>query len=443
MRRLDRRTVLRGVLGAAAVSIGLPPLEAFMNDSGSAYAQASGFPKRFGFWFFGNGCHADKWVPAGEGPDWEPSVELAPLAALKERITVVSGLKVYTPNSVPHGSGPAGILTGRRLGVVGGNFSDSSFASATLDQLIANEIGGDTLYRSLEVSVERIDQSLSYTGPGQMLPPENDPHALFQRLFGAGFTEPGDTPIVDPKLGLRRSVLDAIGEDAVALKKRLGQADRARVDQHFENIRALEKKLARLEEDPPNLAACHRPAEPLVEYPDEGGVPQMSARSRAMSDLMAMALACDQTRVFSVMFSRPVSDVLYPGAPAGHHQLTHDELGEQPEVQGIIQQIVEELAYFIGALDAVEEGDGTLLDHSIVLGMSDCSYGKSHAIDDYPLLLAGSGGGVLKTGIHYHSPAAENASKLGFSLMRAMDVTVSEFGADEGLVTEGLDDLFV
>jgi hypothetical protein len=102
---------------------------------------------------------------------------------------------------------------------------------------------------------------------------------------------------------------------------------------------------------------------------------------------------------------------------------------------------MEELAYFLGALDAIEEGDGTLLDHSVVLGMSDCSYGKSHAIDDYPLLLAGSAGGVLKNGIHYRSPAAENASKLGFTLLRAMDVAVSEFGADEGLVSEGLDEL--
>lgn len=440
-RRLDRRTLLRGALGAAAVSVALPPLEAFMTDNGDAYADTSGFPKRFGWWFFGNGVHAERWVPAGEGPDWELSEQLSPLAEVKDEITVVSGLKVYCPNSVPHGTGPAGILTGRRLGVAGSDFGSSSFGSASLDQIIANEIGGDTLYRSLEVAVERTTKSLSYSAPNQPIPPEISPHAVFERLFGAGFTEPGDEPIIDPKLGLRRSVLDAISEDALTLKKRLGQHDQQRVAQHFDNIRALEKKLAKLEEDPPNLASCKLPQAPLLDYPDDGGVPQLSAISRAMSDLIAMALACDQTRVFSVMFSRPVSSVLFPGAPAGHHQLTHDELGEQPQVNAIIKQIVAELAYFIAQLRAIPEGDGTLLDNCAVLGMSDCSFGKSHAIDDYPLLLAGTAGGRLERGIHYRSPAAENASKLGFTLLRVMDMSPTEFGGDEGLVTEGLDDI--
>lgn len=441
MKPLDRRTLLRGLLGAAAVSIGLPPLEIFMNPNGDAYAGESGFPKRFGWWFFGNGVHADRWVPESTGSDWELSEQLAPLADVKEQLTVVSGLKVFTPNSVPHGTGPAGILTGRRLGVAGGEFSSSSFGAPSLDQVIANEIGGDTLYRSLEVAVERTTASLAYSAPNQPIPPENSPHALFSRLFGSGFTAPGDSPILDPKLGLRRSVLDAVSDDAQALRKRLGHFDAVRVEQHFDNIRSLEKKLAKLEEDPPNLASCALPAEPLADYPDTSGVPQMSAVSRAMSDLVAMALACDQTRVFSVMFSKPVNGVLYPGASAGHHQLTHDELGEQPQVNAIIVQIVTELAYFIAALRAIPEGDGTLLDNSVVLGFSDCSFGKSHAIDDYPLLLAGSACGALRQNMHYRAASAENASKLGFTILRAMDMSPTTFGGDEGLVTEGIDEI--
>ena len=442
-RRLDRRTVLRGMLGAGLVTIGLPPLEAFMTANGDAYADTSGFPKRFGWWFFGNGVHADRWVPNGDGPDWELSEQLAPLADVKDNITVVSGLKVYTPNSVPHGTGPAGILTGRRLGVAGGEFASSSFGAASIDQVIAKEIGNDTLYRSIEVAVERTTRTLVYTAAGQPVAPENSPYAVFNRLFGPGFTEPGDEPIINPRLGLRRSVLDAVSEDALELQKRLGHADRQRVELHYENIRSLEKKLARLEEDPPNLASCKRPAEPAMDYPDNGGIPQMSEISRAMSDLVAMALACDQTRVFSVMFSQPVSGVLYGGTSAGHHQLTHDELGAQPQVHSIILSIVTELAYFINALRSIEEGDGTLLDNCAVLGFSDCSFGKSHAIDNYPLLLAGSACGRLKQGMHYKSPAAENASKLGFSLLRMMDLSPTSFGGDEGLVTEGLDDIEV
>src|SRR5690606_36016906 len=137
----------------------------------------------------------------------------------------------------------------------------------------------------------------------------------------------------------------------------------------------------------------------------------------------------------------PVNGVLYPGASAGHHQLTHDELGEQPQVNAIIVQIVTELAYFISALRAIPEGDGTLLDNSVVLGFSDCSFGKSHAIDDYPLLLAGSACGALRQNMHYRAASAENASKLGFSILRAMDMSPTTFGGDEGLVTEGLDEI--
>ncbi len=437
-RGLSRRTILRGLLAGGAVAIGVPALEIFLSPNGDAYADGGGFPKRFGWWFFGNGVHADKWVPAQGGADWQLSPQLAPLAPVKGDITVVSGLKVSLPNSVPHGSGPAGILYGGPLKTVGDSFDNSSFGAATLDQVIAQAIGNDTRFRSLEVAVERTEESLSYAAPGAPNPVEHDPAALFTRLFGPGFVEPGAKPIVDPKLGLRRSVLDAIGEDASALEKRLGASDKARIQQHFDNIRALEKQIAKLEQDPPNLASCHKPGAPLADYPDQDGRPQMSAIHRIMADMLAMALACDSTRVFSLLFSKPVSNVLYPGAPSGHHQLTHDEPGDQPEVNKIILQIVAELAYFIGALKKVPEGDATLLDHMVLLGYTDTSFGKSHAIDNYPLLVAGGCSGALKKGYHYKSPAAENASKLGFTLLRAMGVPVTKFGSDAGLVTEGL-----
>jgi hypothetical protein len=433
--------LLRGVLAGSAVAIGLPVLDILLGENGDAFADGSGFPTRFGWWFFGNGVHSEKWNPAGDGPNWEPSPQLMPLAALKSEITVVSGLKVYLPNSVPHGSGPAGILYGGPLGTVGDSFNNSVFGAATLDQVVAQAIGNDTRFRSIEVAVERTQEGLSFSGPGAPNTAENSPAALFQRLFGPGFTEPGAEPIVDPKLALRRSVLDAIGEDAKALQGRLGASDRARIEQHFDNIRALEKQIAKLQEDPPNLASCHKPLAPEEEYPDQEGRPQMSAIHRVMADMLAMALACDSTRVVSVLFSKPVSNVLYPNAASGHHQLTHDEPGEQLEVNKIILQIVGELAYFIEALRKVPEGDATLLDHMALLGFSDTSFGKSHAIDNYPLLVAGGCNGALKKGMHYKSPAAENASKLGFTLLRAVGVPVTSFGSAEGLVTEGISEI--
>ncbi len=440
-RSLNRRTLLRGMLAGSAVAVGLPTLELFLNGNGDALASGGGFPQRFGWWFWGNGVHGDLWVPEGTGEQWKLSPELLPLESVKDDITVVSGLKVYTPNEVPHGTGPAGILTGGRLGVAGGDFDNSTFGAASLDQLIANEIGSATRYRSIEVAVQRSNDSLSFTGPGQSNPPEYSPKALFSRIFGAGFVAPGEDPIIDPKLALRRSVLDAVGEDAKQLKKQLGASDRQRIDQHFASVRTLERQIAKLEEDPPNLASCQRPEAPLDDYPDIEGRPQLSEVSRVMSDLLALAMACDLTRVFSFQFSRPVSNLLFPGASAGHHQLTHDELGDQPQVQAIVRQIVSEFAYFVEALRKIPEGDETLLDHSVTLGFTDCSFGKSHAVDEYPLLLAGSACGALRRGYHYRSPAAENASKLGFTLLRTMGVATTEFGSDEGYVTEGLDDI--
>jgi hypothetical protein len=433
--------LLRGLLAGGAVAVGLPALEVFLGPNGDALADGSGFPTRFGWWFFGNGVHANRWVPAGNGPDYELSEQLAPLASVKDEVSVVSGLRIDLPNSVPHGSGPAGVLYGGPLKNVGDSFDNSTFGAPTLDQVVAQAFGDATRFRSLEVSVERTTKTLSYAGPSAPNPPEFSPAALFQRLFGAGFVEPGSEPIFDPNLRLRRSVLDAVSEDAKSLQKRVSASDRLRLQQHYDGIRALEQQIAKLEEDPPNLASCKKPAAPLDDYPDQDGRPQMSAIHRVHADMLAMALACDATRAFSLMFSKPVSNVLYPGAPAGHHQLTHDEPGEQPEVHKIILQIVSELAYFIEALRSVPEGDGTLLDHMALLALSDCSYGKSHAIDNYPLLVVGGCNGALKRGIHYHAPTPESASKLGFTLLRALGIPATSFGTDKGVVMDGISEL--
>lgn len=432
--RLDRRTLLRGVLAGAAVSVGLPMLEVFLNTNGNALASGAPMPKRFGIFFWGNGNLPDRWVPSKVGETWDLSPQLQPLTAVKNDITVVSGMKVYTGNGVPHGSGPAGMLTGAPLL----NSDVDSFSAPSIDQVIASAIGGETRFRSLEVSVERTTHSLSYNSPFSMNPAEFSPKTLFDRLFGEDFTLPGTTPKIDPKLALRRSVLDAISDDAKRLQSKLGKADQTRLEQHFENIRGLEQRLKKFEENPPNLAACAYPPTPLNEYPDIDGRPALSDISRAMSDIMALALACDQTRVFSHWFSVSVGNVLYPHATSGHHQLTHDEPGEQPQVFEIINYILTEFAYLLSALRSVQEGDGTLLDNCAVLGTTDCSYCKSHSVEEYPIIIAGSAGGALKKGIHFRSVASENTSKVLLTLARAMGLPMSSFGADAGLVSDSL-----
>ena len=431
---LHRRTMLRGLLGGAAVAIGLPALDIFLNDSGTAYAGADSFPKRFGIFFWGNGVLPDRWVPAGTGPDWELTEQLAPLAAYKEHITVVSGMKVHTGNSVPHGSGPVGMLSGAPYAPN----DETTFAEPSIDQVIAAAVGGDTRFRSLELGVQPDGSSLSFNGPHSNNPPETSPAGFFNRVFGAGFTLPGSNATPDPRLDLRQSVLDVVSSDAKRLQGRLGSSDKARLEQHLDGIRELEKQIQKMQQNPPSLAACAVPAAPEADYPDVDGSPQLSARSRVLVDTLVMALACDQTRVFSDWFSTPVNNVLYPGATSGHHQLTHDEPDPQPQVHNIVLYTITELAYLIGALAAVKEGESTLLEHTALLATSDTSYARAHSIEDYPILIAGSANGALKKGIHYRSPASESTSKVLLTLARAMDISMDSYGKGPGLVTSSL-----
>ncbi len=432
---LSRRTVLRGLLGGTAVTLSLPFLEAMLPlGRGGVRASTTGFPLRFGLFFWGNGNIPDLWTPTGEGKTWELSPQLAPFANVKDVISVVTGMSIKIPNIFPHGSGSAGILAAAPQQELDGS---ETCSTATIDQVIAAQIGGETLYRSLQTAGTDI-VGLSYNGPNNRNPAEYNPYAFYERLFGSTFREPGEEGIVDPTIGLRRSVLDAVMGDVDRLKKRVGAADSIRLEQHLDGIRELETRLARLEEDPPNLESCSRPPEPLAEYPDQDGRPQVSARSRALCDMLAMALACDQTRVFSHYLTEPVNNTLFPDASDGHHNLTHDEPDDQPQVHAITVQCVTEMAYLVEALRAVPEGDGTLLDSCAVLGCSEVSLGRLHSLDEMPVVIAGSAAGALRTGVHYRSYSQENVSTVLLSLIRAMGINQSEYGVDEGRVTDGL-----
>jgi hypothetical protein len=353
-----------------------------------------------------------------------------PLAPVKDLISVITGLEVRVVNEIPHYSGAAGFLSGHApLGEEG----DNTFAAPSVDQLIAAEIGGQTLYRSLEFGAYP-GGGLSYTGPNSSNPPETSPHAMFERLFGTGFVVPGDEPVLDPKLGLRRSVLDSVMEQTDSLRARVGATDAQRLDQHLSGIRDLELRLARMEENPANLESCSMPVEP----PAEELVETLSQRNRLLVDLAVMAFACDQTRVWSDFLTHPVHNFVFPGTDAGQHQLTHDELDPQPMVHDTVLQSMEEFRYMVEALNAVPEGEETLLDHCSILATSDVSLGRTHALDEFPIVTAGKGGGALKTGIHYRSETRESASHVMLSLIRSMGIVAPSFGDEEARVTEGL-----
>ncbi|MFT4623817.1 MAG: hypothetical protein ACI8PZ_002473 [Myxococcota bacterium] len=433
----NRRTLLRGVLGGATVSIGLPLLECFLNVNGDALAGGGVLPTRFGIFYWGNGILPEFWTPLDEGDaeQFALSPQLAPLAPVKSKICVVSGTSLKVPNVVPHMSGAAGILSA--IPLIGNSDADNTFGGPSIDQVIAAEIGGLTRFRSLEFGVEP-REGLSFNAPYSKNPPEDDPYSLFERVFGAGFREPGEDALIDPSVALRRSVLDAVMTDMDRMSKRVSAADRIRLEQHLDGIRELELRLARLEEDPPDLAACARPGPPLEEYPDQDGRPQLAAKNRAMADITAMVLACDQTRVFSNWFTYPVSNTLFPGISAGHHNLTHDEPGQQRECNLINTMIMEECSYFLQALDAIEEGDGTLLDHSAVLCTTDVSLGRTHSLDDFPIVIGGGACGQIRTGFHYRSETNENSTKVLLTLIRAMGIAADAYGEEDARATDSL-----
>ena len=442
---LNRRAMLKGLLGGAAIGIALPPLEAMLNANGTAYAGGTPIPKRFGFFYWGNGVIPSRWNPPTQGAGWELSEQLAPLSSVKDYVNVVSGFDIKTGNPRGHHAGTVGILSGAPL--IEQEHAPDSFAStfsqASLDQVIAAEIGMGTRFRSLEVGVSRSIvtsegttlQYLSHNGPDNVNPAEYDPYAVYRRLFTEGFTPPGVMAEIDPRWALRRSVLGAVMEDANRLHTRLGVNDRLRLEQHLDSIRSIETRLiAMIEAPPPPPSACMMPGEPMV--PGEtGGIEPLAAVSSVMNDLVAMALACDQTRVFSNMYNGSVSGTRFAdvGASDGHHSLTHDEAGDQPLVNEITKYIMSHFADLLVSLRDIPEGDGNLLDSCCILASSDTASGRDHTKEDYPVLIAGRAQGFLRyPSVHYRSPSAENTSNILLTCLRAMGMPRTSFGYEGG-----------
>ena len=433
-KRMNRRQFLRGMMAGSMVTLQLPLLEMFM--SREALAQDGGFPLRFGMFYWGNGMRPHQWVPKeeGVGEEWELAPSLEPLQSMKEKLAVVTGMSLKVPNTSPHWSGGLGYLTGQELI---GDDDNWTAAVPTFDQVLAQGIGGETVYRSLITGCVS-NESVSWNGPNARNPIECDPYLFYEKIFGPTFRAPGEEGLVDPTLGYRRSVLDAVMADMNTLQSQLGSADRVRLEQHLDGIRDIELRLARLQEDPASLEACFRPEAPLTEYPDIESRPQFATRNAVMSQMIAMALACDQTRVLSYAFTQPLNNLLYDFTDMGHHSLTHNEGGDQPMVQQVTHFTMEQANVFLEALDSIPEGDGTLLDNCAIIISSEVSEGRSHSLDDYPLILAGSAGGQFKQDIHFRSHSRENANKFTLSVLRAMGMNLTSFGAGESETSDGL-----
>jgi hypothetical protein len=426
---LSRRTVLRGMLGGMAVSIGLPLLEIFLNDNGTALAGGAPLPLRFGTWFWGCGMNPDRWAPPTEGPDYELSPELQVLGDLKSQVSVLSGYNVFLdgrPNE-PHYTGVLANLTGTTP-------LDAGYQQApTFDTLISAIHGASTRFRSLELSATGVpSQSFSRESDSVINAALVSPMEAYARIFGADFFDPKDGPFVpDPKTVLRRSALSAVAEDSQRLEKRLGSHDKQRLDQYFTSLRQLERQIE-ISLTPPNLEACRRPAAPRNE--DIGTeVSQANATHDLLADLLVFALLCDQTRVFNMVFSWALSDLRILGEDIAHHQLTHDEpvdpeLGYQPRATAFSQVSMQAWARFVRKLATTPEGDGTLLDNCLVMAHSEHSFAKSHLVVGLPVMLAGRAGGRVVPGVHVRGNG-EPISRIGLTIQQLMGVPISEWGS--------------
>jgi hypothetical protein len=445
---MDRRALLRGALGGVAVQVALPTLEAMLNANGTALAQGQALPKRFGVWFWGNGMKPARWTPAVTGAGWQPSEQLAPLADVKDYVNVVTGMALKTGNPRGHHAGQVGIMSGAPLIPLpaGGGYA-STFARPSLDQVAAAALGKDTRFKSLEVGVLTNNTYgegdgllvVSHNGPNSPNPPEPNPAKLFTRLFGSGTTAPSGTPVVDHSLALRKSVLDAVMADISSLSPKLGTADVSRLDQHLENIRGIERRLTAA---PPATASksCANPTAPTG-YAGLKSIEGFTAVNKVMSDLVALAWACDLTRVVTLQYSSGGNhDVYAPmGSTVDNHTLNHDEPGDQPISNKITIFTMQQLAYFLQALKNTPDGTGNLLDGCSIFCTSEVSDGRAHSVNDYPILIAGRARGALKyPGIHYRSMTGENTSMPTLSALRAAGVPLTSFGTAGGATDTGL-----
>ena len=437
MKRFDRRTLLRGALTGGAVSMGLPLLDCFLNEHGTALAQGAPLPVRFGSWMWGCGMNPDRWTPSSQGPGFELPIELQALdrelasgGKLRDQVSVLSGFDVHLdgrPN-FPHTAGLMGTLTGSLP------LQDYTVPAPTLDTIIAAEIGGSTRFRSLEMSCTgNPNQAYSYESQSVFNAPEISPMAMYTRVFGPEFADPNAGPFTpDPRVMLRQSVLSAVKSDRDRLLQRVGAHDKDRLDQYFTSVRQLEQQLDILLAGPPALDSCSRAPAPGAESLG-AEVGQSVSTNQLMASLLSFALACDQTRVFSMMFSDRISGLRQPGSSSQHHQLTHDEvldpdIGYQPEATQFVFASMEAWADFVERLAAMPEGDGTLLDNCLVFAHSDTSLAKIHGITGIPMMIAGRAGGAVKPGVHV-AGATSPTTRVGLTIQQVMGLNTESWGS--------------
>jgi hypothetical protein len=428
--RIARRAILRG----AGVTMALPFLDSFteMTARAATSAGATEFPKRFGVVFLGCGVNEDHWGSEGSGPDMKLSKSLAPLEPLKSKINVVHGL--FNKGAMGLGIHPpqtGSLLTGAHLekGAV-------LHSGISVDQMIANKVGQDTLQSSMVLACEQpitgfhesnfslaYSSHISWQSPDSPVPNECYPALAFDMLF----ENRGSLVNI--------SILDRVKERADRLSRRISSGDNAKLDEYMTSVREVEKRVEgmRKAQDKAQEAAKGKDVPMIAMQRPANGLPEdLRDHAKLMCDLIAIAFQTDKTRVASLLISRDLSAMYYPflEVKEGHHGASHNNNNDAYE--RITRFHVSQYAYLASKLDSMREGNGTVLDNSCLMFISNLWIGRTHNNSRLPLVLTGGLGGTLKTGrtLDYLQEPEENRKvcSLYLSLMDRFGIKLDRFG---------------
>jgi hypothetical protein len=431
MNRSTRRTALLG----AGVTMALPWMESLAASDEQSSTENPVFPKRFAALFMGNGINADHWWAKGAGDEMELSRTLEQLDPFKKKLNVVTGLFNRNANGVGIHPGQTGnILSGAALqkgAVLKGGVS--------LDQVLANRLGEDSPQPSLVLGCEQpitgyhetnfsmaYSSHISWHDANSPVPMEVYPSLAFDSLFD--------------NHGSRRmqSILDRVQEHASHIRRQISAADQAKLDEYLTSVREIEKRIERTREDKSkadeNAARRGQPAE-LMKRPDNGLPEDLREHMRLMGDIIATAFQTDKTRVATLLLCRDLSGLFYPflDVRKAHHPASHDDLSD--DYERVSRYYVSQLAYLALRLDSMPEGQGTVLDNSCLMFISNMWSGSRHDSSKVPLLLLGGLGGTLETGrvLDYLDKGDDNRKlcSLYLSLMDRMGVELPQFGDAE------------
>jgi hypothetical protein len=432
-KHLSRRHLLRG-LGS---SVALPLLDAMIPAS-TALAQTAANPQpRLGFVFFPHGAVMDRWVPRTTGTDFEVSQILKPAEQFKSKMTIVSGLR----NKPAESTDPHGIIAGTWLRCVhpGDTGSTDPKHGMTADQLAAQYIGKGTTFPSLEMGTPvggpcapnfscSFGSSLSFRTPNQPLPIENNPRKLFYQMFGLGDSDAERAAIVNQT----GSILDSVLGDAQALQRKLGGSDQVKLGDYLDSVREIELRVAKMQEQ--DLGEVVIPDAPV------GISTNFEQHLTDLFDLMALAYQINLTNVATFMMEKEVSMRTYTniGVAEAFHPLSHH--GEDPDKKARLARVqtfhTQVFTRLLSRLDSMKEGDGSVLDNSIILFGANMSNSDRHSNDPLPSAVFGHGGGTIRGGQHLAYPQDTPHANLLLTLLNRAGIPEEKFGDSTGSFAE-------